>query len=124
MREQDERRRKAEELKEQLNKVVGGLAQLVKEEQALAQPAPEDEAAEGENGEQAPRMTQEQISERRNALTDQKADLEAALAQAQEDRLEVKYPAAVKEEARLNLVIVGPEKCGKTTLANYLAQEH
>jgi polynucleotide 5'-kinase involved in rRNA processing len=124
LREQDERRRKAEELKEQLNKVVGGLAQLVKEEQALAQPAPEDEAAEGENGEQAPRMTQEQISERRNALTDQKADLEAALAQAQEDRLEVKYPAAVKEEARLNLVIVGPEKCGKTTLANYLAQEH
>jgi adenylate kinase family enzyme len=38
--------------------------------------------------------------------------------------LEVKYPAAVREEARLNVVITGPEKCGKTTLANYLAQEH
>ena len=36
----------------------------------------------------------------------------------------MKYPAAVKEEDKLNIVIVGPEKCGKTTLANYLAQEH
>jgi adenylate kinase family enzyme len=36
----------------------------------------------------------------------------------------VKYPAPVKEEDKLNIVIVGPEKCGKTTLANYLAQEH
>lgn len=30
----------------------------------------------------------------------------------------------MKEEKRLNLVIIGPEKSGKTTLANYLAQEH
>ena len=36
----------------------------------------------------------------------------------------MKYPAPVKEEDKLNIVIVGPEKCGKTTLANYLAQEH
>ena len=69
-------------------------------------------------------MTQEEISEQRNALTEQKAELEAALAQELEDRLEVMYPAAVKEQARLNLVIIGPEKSGKTTLANYLAQEH
>ena len=30
----------------------------------------------------------------------------------------------MKEVDKLNVVIVGPEKCGKTTLANYLAQEH
>lgn len=36
----------------------------------------------------------------------------------------MKYPAPVKEEDKLNVVIIGPEKCGKTTLANYLAQEH
>ena len=71
-----------------------------------------------------PTRTQEEISARRNDLTEQKAKLEAALAREQEDRLEVKYPAPVKEEDKLNLVILGPEKCGKTTLANYLAQEH
>jgi adenylate kinase family enzyme len=36
----------------------------------------------------------------------------------------VKYPAPVKEEDKLNVVIVGPKGSGKTTLANYLAQEH
>lgn len=46
------------------------------------------------------------------------------MAEEQEDRLEVKYPDPVKPEDKLNLVILGPEKCGKTTLANYLAQEH
>jgi type IV secretory pathway VirB4 component len=46
------------------------------------------------------------------------------LAGEAEENLEVKYPAAVKEENKVNLVIIGPEKCGRTTLANYLAQEH
>lgn len=36
----------------------------------------------------------------------------------------MKYPDPVKEEKKLNICIVGPEKSGKTTLANYLAQEH
>lgn len=36
----------------------------------------------------------------------------------------MKHPAPVKEEDKLNVVIVGPEKSGKTTLAGYLAQEH
>lgn len=57
-------------------------------------------------------------------MTEQKAKLEATLAEDQEDRLEVKYPAPVKEADKLNVLIYGPEKSGKTTLANYLAQEH
>lgn len=36
----------------------------------------------------------------------------------------MKYPPAVKEHDRLNIILIGPEKCGKTTVANYLAQEH
>jgi type IV secretory pathway VirB4 component len=38
--------------------------------------------------------------------------------------LEVAFAAQVKEEDKLNIVIIGPEKSGRTTLANYLAQEH
>jgi polynucleotide 5'-kinase involved in rRNA processing len=54
-------------------------------------------------------------------LTEQKNTLESALAEEAEDRLEVKYPDPVKEEKKLNIAIIGPEKSGKTTIANYLA---
>jgi len=33
-------------------------------------------------------------------------------------------PPALKEEKRLNVILVGPDSCGRTTAANYLAQEH
>ena len=33
-------------------------------------------------------------------------------------------PPAVKDKDRVNLVLIGPEKSGKTSVANYLAQEH
>ena len=70
LREQDGRRRKAEVLREQLNKIMNELASLSKAELALSQPAPEGEdAAVATAAEPEPRMTQEQISERRNALT-------------------------------------------------------
>jgi polynucleotide 5'-kinase involved in rRNA processing len=36
------------------------------------------------------------------------------------EALEVVYPVPVKERDKLNIVLIGPEKCGKTTLANYL----
>jgi hypothetical protein len=53
-------------------------------------------------------LTQEQISEKRNELTAQKGDIEAKLAGEAEENLEVKYPAAVKEENKVNIVIIGP----------------
>lgn len=43
LREQDEKRRKVDDLREQLAQVEAELAQLVKEEQALGQPPKEDE---------------------------------------------------------------------------------
>ena len=45
------------------------------------------------------------------------------MVEEENEALEVKYPTPVKEHNKLNLIIFGPEKCGKTTLANYLAQE-
>ena len=41
-----------------------------------------------------------------------------------QDSLEVKLPPPVKEENKLNVFLVGPKECGKTTAANYMAQEH
>ena len=40
------------------------------------------------------------------------------------DQLEVNMPPALKEEKRLNVILVGPESSGRTTVANFLAQEH
>jgi len=98
----------------------------LKEEEALNAPPP----AEGETpaeepaADAPPKKTQEEITARREELVVQKDELETIIAAEQEDKLEVKYPEPVKEENKLNIAIVGPEKSGKTTLANYLAQEH
>lgn len=71
-----------------------------------------------------PKKTQEEISARREELIGQKEELETSIAADNEDKLEVKHPEPVKEEKKLNIAIVGPEKSGKSTLASYLAQEH
>ena len=89
-------------MKEQVASIEAKLAQLAKDEENLGK----EQEGEGE-----PPLTQEQISEKRNELTAQKGEIEAKLAGEAEDNLEVKYPAAVKEENKVNIVIIGPEKC-------------
>ena len=42
----------------------------------------------------------------------------------QNDNLEVKLPPALKDENKLNVILLGPSGCGKTVAANYMAQEH
>lgn len=88
-----------------------------------------EENPKDENGEDWPELvepekTQEEVSETRNHLTTQKGDLEAKLAEMLTDQLEVKMPPALKEEKKLNVILVGPESSGRTTAANFLAQEH
>ena len=82
-----------------------------------------------ENGEdwpelEEPEKTQEEVSEARNLLTTLKGDLEAKLAEMLTDQLEVKMPPALKEDKKLNVILVGPESSGRTTAANFIAQEH
>lgn len=60
-------------------------------------------------------------NEKKQTLTEQKANLEARLSEEESEALEIKYPTAVKEKDKLNIILIGPEKCGKTTVANYLA---
>ncbi|CAD8206755.1 unnamed protein product [Paramecium octaurelia] len=42
----------------------------------------------------------------------------------QETMIKVEYPKKVSEDVLKNIVIMGPPKCGKTHLANYLEQTH
>ena len=88
-----------------------------------------EENPKDENGEdwpelEEPEKTQEEVSEARNLLTTLKGDLEAKLAEMLTDQLEVKMPPALKEDKKLNVILVGPESSGRTTAANFLAQEH
>ena len=50
-------------------------------------------------------------------------ELEGKLAEMLTDQLEVKMPPALKEEKKLNVILLGPESSGRTTAATFLAQE-
>lgn len=47
--------------------------------------------------------------------------MEARLIDLLQDALEVKLPPALKEENKLNVIMVGPNTVGRTTVANYMA---
>jgi len=57
-------------------------------------------------------------------LSDKKANQESQLGELLTDQLEVALPTAIKEENRLNVILYGPDASGRTTTANYMAQEH
>jgi hypothetical protein len=81
LREQDEKKRKTEEIKEQLAQIETELAALVKEEQALQEPPKEGEGEAAADPEGQPPRTQEEISVRRNELSEEQRKREAALAE-------------------------------------------
>ena len=113
LKEQDEKRRRMDEIKDHLSKIDQELAEITKEEQALNE-KPEGDAP-------APKKSQEEISERRNVLTESKGKYEAQLAEEKEESIEIRSIPVVKEKDRLNIIILGPKESGKTTLAKYLA---
>ena len=59
--------------------------------------------------------------EKKNQLMEQKHGFEARLQEEESEPLEVQYPPAVKDKDKLFVVMIGPEKIGKTSVANYLA---
>lgn len=133
IRQQDEKKRAIETIKDQVKVVETQLQELVASEEALATYAaalalreanPKKEDGEDWSELEEPSETQEAISEKRNTLTEQKGELESRLAEMLTEQLEVNMPPALKEEKRLNVVLVGPKSCGRTTVANFLAQEH
>lgn len=133
----DEVKLKLEGLRGQLKKFEDQLNALVNEEGAISdyqkEKASREAAAASMDAEAAadaatklpelkePERDQEAISEERNRLTNLKGEIEAQLTDLEADNLEVKLPPALKEEKKLNVLLIGPPGCGKTVAANYMA---
>ena len=133
IRAQDDNKRKIESLKAEIKQTELKIQENDQEEEKILEHMRTKEHRESnekqENGEDWPELvepekTQEEVSESRNSLTTHKGDLEAKLAEMLTDQLEVKMPPALKEEKKLNVILIGPESSGRTTAANFLAQEH
>lgn len=108
LRQQDEKKQRTEELKKKLKQNEDDLTALTKIEAAAteANPLPEGHA------------------EKKQALIDSKSHCEQLLSQEESETSEPKSIPSVKDKDKLNLVLIGPEKAGKTSVAQFLAQEH
>jgi len=130
IKQQDENKRKMDKIKAQIKQLETQLQANDSIEEKILEYIRQKEHREqhpkDEDGKDWPELvepgkTQEEVSEQRNLLTTQKGELESKLAEMLTDQLEVKMTPALKEEKRLNVILVGPPSSGKTTAANFLA---
>jgi adenylate kinase family enzyme len=63
-------------------------------------------------------------AEKKQGLLDAKSNVELLIAKEDAEVSEPKSIPAVKDKDKLNLVLIGPDKSGKTSVAQFLAQEH
>lgn len=40
------------------------------------------------------------------------------------EQLEVKQTPVLKDDKKLNIILVGPQNCGQAVVGSYLSQEH
>jgi flagellar biosynthesis GTPase FlhF len=71
----------------------------------------------------APKESQDEIRNKKEAANEIKAQLDAQLDKLVSDSMEVNLPPALKEDKRDNIILLGPAGCGKTTACNFLSQE-
>jgi len=130
IKQQDDNKRKIETLKGEIKQSETRIQENDAEEEKILEhmrtKEHREENPKDENGEDWPELaepekTQEEVSESRNTLTTLKGDLEAKLAEMLTEQLEVKMPPALKDEKKLNVILIGPESSGRTTAANFLA---
>lgn len=123
LRKADQIKQETDKIKAAIKKIDEQLEDLVTVEQAHAAYQAWESHAQKPEGQEPPKpeKTQAQISEERNNLTRQKSDYEGKLADITAENLEVKLPPPVKEHDKLNLVLIGPNAVGRTTLANYMS---
>jgi len=133
IKQQDDNKRRIENIKTEIKQAEQNLVENDALEEKILDYQKTKEHREAnptdENGEawpelEEPEKTQEEVSEARNQLTTKKGELESQLAEMLTDQLEVKMPPALKEDKKLNVILVGPQSSGRTTAANFLAQEH
>ena len=63
-------------------------------------------------------------ADKKATLLECKSHIESQLAEQDHEPNETKQILAVKDKDKLNLIMVGPEKSGRSSVASYLAQEH
>lgn len=63
-------------------------------------------------------------SESKHKLIEHKAQVETQIAEEDSEVAESKPIPSVKDKDKLNLILIGPEKSGRTSVAQFLAQEH
>jgi adenylate kinase family enzyme len=64
------------------------------------------------------------VNEERVSINEEKTLHQTKYDELVQGQIEVKLPPPVKNENKLNVFLIGPDQCGKTTAANYMAQEH
>jgi len=111
IKEADDRRKNLE----QMNQRVKEIDQRLTNDFNVAEP---------EEGKEPEALSEEKQEEKSN-LEKEKSDIEQKLVEHEvEKNMTKKVIPQVKKRDRLNLVIFGPEKCGKSTIAYFLSEEH
>lgn len=110
IKESDERRRH----------YLGMVNQLKAIEEKLAT---DFKVPEPEEGKEAEPLSSDKIQEK-NILEKEKAEIEQKIMEADADKnIQKKTKPKVKRRDRLSVIIYGPEKCGKSTIAYFLSEE-
>lgn len=104
LRLQDEKKQRTEELKRKLKQAEDDLSAMAKLEAAQeTTPLPEGHA------------------EKKAGVVELKSQIETQLAEQDAEGTEPRMTLAVKDKDKLNLIVIGPEKSGKTSMASFLA---
>lgn len=110
IRQADEKRMQLESMQQRIKDIEQSL------ENDFNVPEPED-------GQEAEPLPEEKVEEKAK-LEAEKTDIEQKLNEIEAEKLVVKkVPRKVKERDRVNVILFGPEKCGKSTIAYFLNEE-
>lgn len=123
IREADEQKRNYEAMQDRIGAIEERLENDFKPPQQEEKPEGEGDKEGDEQKEPEP-LSEEQQKEKEE-LEKEKSELEQKLTEIDSThKVEKVVKPKVKPRDRLSVIIFGPEKCGKSTLAYFLSEEH
>lgn len=123
IRQADEQKREYEAIQDRIAAIEERLENDFKPPQQEEKPEGQEDE-EGDEAKEPEPLTEEQQKEKEE-LEKEKSELEQKLAEIDPARkIEKVAKPRVKTRDRLSVIIFGPEKCGKSTLAHFLSEEH